>query len=267
MMSSSRKRKADDDGDEMSLSPLTSPSIPNRQLAARPAKKTRHHDMTGRPLPLPRLLETLDAASLRNVLQQICERQPEIGEEVVRSAPKPTVASALQVLREYQGRIRAASPYGAATSDYAYDRVKAPLAALLDALADFTPQYLPPNEMQTSVSLEYLNGATEVIHSLPDWENQGRRYHKENAYEEISRAWALVIVEAAKKGGGFILHSGTWDQILARHNQQSGGRLGTAMGAMEVNLGWVGGPKPQPNSHLNDLISGTYGSPVRVGPW
>lgn len=276
-MSGNRKRKADDDVD-MSGSPSSSPALQNRSLS-RPIKKIRSNDIAGRPLPLPRLLETLDAASLRSVLQQICERQPEIGEEVVKSAPRPSVASAFHVLEEYQEKLRAAFPYGETSSDYAYYRVKTPLVQLLDALADFTPQYLPPNEPQANISLQYLDGATKVLHSLPDWESQGYRHHKENAYDEMSRAWALVVTEAAKKGGGFVLHSGGWDHILAKHNQQSGGRLGTAMNAMATNVGWVGGspsgsggpPAPsqqqQQPSVLDDILSGAYGSPVRVGPW
>lgn len=276
-MSNNRKRKAEDDGDEMSVSPMSSPAIQTRQLS-RPSKKIRSNNVTGRPLTLHRLLETLDAASLRSVLQQICERQPEIGEEVVKSAPRPTVPCALGVLDEYQGRLKAAFPYGDTSSDYTYYRVKAPLMALLDALADFTPQYLPPIESQANVSLQYLDGATKVIHNLPDWESHSYRHHKENAYDEISRAWALVITEAAKRGGGFVLHTGGWDQILAKHNQQSGGRLGSAMSAMADNLGWVGGPEgaheqpqqqqqPQQHSILNELLAGNYGAPVRVGPW
>ncbi|KAK8068200.1 hypothetical protein PG996_007312 [Apiospora saccharicola] len=246
-MSSNRKRKAEDDGDEMSVSPMSSPAIQNRQLS-RPSKKIRSNEMAGRPLTLPRLLETLDAASLRMVLQKICERQPEIGEEVVKGAPKPSVPNALQVLEEYQQKMRVAFPYGDTSSDYTYYRA--------------------------NISLQYLDGATKVIHNLPEWESHNYRHHKENAYDEISRAWALVINEAAKRGGGFVLHSGGWDQILSKHNQQSGGRLGTAMSAMAANVGWVGGgpsneeqQQPQQHSILNELLSGNYGAPVRVGPW
>ncbi|KAI0383284.1 Cut8-domain-containing protein [Hypomontagnella monticulosa] len=269
-----RKRKADDDGDEMSVSPLSSPAIQSRQLAPRPSKKIRSNELAGRPLSLPRLLETLDVTQLRTVLQTICERQPEIGEEVVKSAPKPTVECALQVLKEYQDKLRDAFPYGESSSDYTYYRVKQPLLALIDALADFTPQYLPPNETSANVSLQFLDGATKVVHSLPDWEGQSQRHHKENTYDEISRAWALVINEASKKGAGFLLHSGGWDQTLAKHNQQSGGRLGAAISAMSAHLGWVGGGPssaasntPNQNSILDQLMAGNYGSPVRVGPW
>jgi protein Cut8 len=164
-------------------------------------------------------------------------------------------------------------PYGQSSSDYTYYRVKQPLAALVDAISDFTPQYLPPTEGQTNNSLQYLDGATKIIHALPDWDSQSYRHHKENAYDEISRAWALVITEASKRGGGFLLHTGGWDQILAKHNQQSGGRLEAAMTAM-ANAGWTNshsgsgnGSSSDPNSILNQLMNGTYGAPVRVGPW
>ena len=271
----SRKRKADDDGDEMSVSPLSSPAIQSRQLATRPSKKIRANDLTGRPLTLPRLLETLDATQLRTVLQTICERQPEIGEEVVKSAPRPSVSCALQVLQDYQVRLREAFPYGESSSDYTYYRVKQPLVALIDALADFTPQFLPPNEAQATISLQFLDGATKLAHSLPDWESQNYRHHKENVYDELSKAWALVINEAAKKGAGFVLHSAGWEQTLNKHNQESGGRLGTAMAAMTTNIGWFGdtpgGSNPstsgQAPSILDQLMAGNYSSPVRVGPW
>ncbi len=274
-MPASRKRKAEDDGDEMAVSPLSSPAIQSRQLAPRPPKKIRSNDLTGRPLTLSRLLETLDTTQLRNVLQTICERQPEIGEEVVKSAPRPTVACALHVLQEYQDKLRQAFPYGESSSDYTYYRVKQPLTALIDALADFTPQFLPPNETQAGVSLQFLDGATKVAHGLPEWESQGIRHHKENVYDEISKAWALVINEASKKGAGFVLHSGGWDQVLNKHNQQSGGRLGSAMDAMAANVGWVGGAphasgqgsSSQNPSILEQLMAGNYGSPVRVGSW
>ncbi|KZL68648.1 tethering factor for nuclear proteasome sts1 [Colletotrichum incanum] len=276
-MATSRKRKADEDGDEMSLSPRSSPSASSRQLQ-RPSKKVRSNELVGRPLTLPRLLETLDPTALRTVLERICERHPDIGQEVVSSAPRPTVAAAHGVLQEYQEKMKAAIPYGETSPDYTYYRVKAPLIALIDALLDFTPQYLPPNETQTTVSLQYLDGATKIIHALPDWEPQQYRHHKENAYDEISKAWALVINEAAKRGGGLSLHTGGWDQILAKHHEISGGRMGTAMNAMATSVSWMahggssngqqpGTPSSDPNSILNQLMSGTYGAPVRVGPW
>ncbi|KAL7942161.1 Cut8 domain-containing protein [Trichoderma barbatum] len=263
---SSRKRKADEDGDE-NMSPMSSPAVSSRPLI-RPSKKFRSNDLIGRPLSMPRLLETLDTNQLRMVLERICERHPDIGQEVVLGAPRPTVASAMNVLQSYQDRLNAAAPYGNSSAEYTYDRVKAPLVALLDALSDFTPQFLPPIETQPTKSLEFLDGATRFIHNLPSWQPQAYRHHKENAYEDISKAWALVINEAAKRGGGFNLHTDGWDQKLRRHNEQSGGRLGTAITAMTNSVGWMGSNEnAEQNSILNQIVSGSYGSPVRVGPW
>lgn len=283
---SGRKRKADDDldltrsgsvdnggsDDGMSLSPLASPAIAARVLA-RPTKKIRSNEVSGRPLALPRLLETLDAQSLRSVLQSICNRHPEIGSEVVSSAPRPSVSSALGVLEEYQNKLREAFPFGGnGGSDYSYNRVKGPLTALIDALTDFVPHYLPPHESQTTTSLTFLDGATKFIHELPDWESSSHRHHKDNAYDEISKAWALVITEASKKGAGFQLHNGEWDQKLAKHNEQSGGRMQAAVNALGSNLGWIGGGAMETgdsNSIRNQLFSGTYGTnlPVGVSLW
>jgi protein Cut8 len=271
---SSRKRKADEENDEMSVSPQSSPATTSRQLS-RPSKKFRasHDLLAGRTLSLPRLLETLDTTQLRTVLQTICERHPDIGHEIVTGAPRPSSASALQVLGEYQDKFKAAVPYGVSSSDYTYYRVKQPLAALVDAISDFTPQFLPPIETQANVSLQYLDGATKIIHELPNFDSISYRHHKDGAYEEISRAWALVITEASKRGAGFALHTGGWDQTLTKHNQQSGGKLQAAMDAM-VHAGWTGSnshssghASSDPNSILNQLMNGTYGSPVRVGPW
>lgn len=286
---SSRKRKADEEIDlarsttndgngssfdeNMSVSPAASPAISARAIS-RPTKKFRSNEVSGRPLTLPRLLETLDAQSLRNVLQTICERHPEIGREVVASAPRPSVTSALDVLAQYQDKLRDAFPFGGnGGSDYAYNRVKSALTDLMDALTDFTPHYLPPNETQVTTSLGYLDGATKVIHELSDWESSSHRHHKDDAYDEISKAWALVISEASKRGGGFQLHNGEWDQKLAKHNEQSGGKMQVAVNALGSNLGWIGAGS---NTETRDqgsiraqLLSGTYGSnfPVRVGPW
>ncbi|RDA93641.1 hypothetical protein CP533_4852, partial [Ophiocordyceps camponoti-saundersi (nom. inval.)] len=260
-----RKRKADADGDE-TMSPLSSPAASTRPLA-RPMKKSRTNDIVGRPLALPRLLETLDASQLRAVLARICEQHPQIGHEVTAGAPRPSVPSVLDVLQDYLDKLKAAFPYGQSSADYTYYRIKEPMVAFTDALTDFTPQFLPPSESQPTKSLQYLDGATKLVHELPNWESQAYRHHKDGAYDELSRAWALVINEAGKRGGGINLHSGGWDQTLSRHNEQSGGRLGQAMSAMGSNVGWMASNNVQQPSILNQLISGAYGSAVRHQTW
>lgn len=271
---SKRKRRAEDDDDEMSVSPQDSPSPAQRHLA-RPRKMQRLPEPPSRTLPLPRLLETLDSNQLRTVLQTICERRPDIQEEVLSGAPRPTAANSLQVLESYRQKLTEAMPYGHSSSDYAYYRVKQPLHALVVAIMDFTPQYLPPVENQASISLMYLDGVTKLAHSMPDWDSQTYRHHKDHVYDELAKAWAMVVSEAAKRGGGFTLHNEGWDQVLAKHNEQAGGRLQSAINALANHVGWMnsnqnaptGAAPAEQGSYLNQLLNGSYGSAVSVGPF
>ena len=279
---SSRKRKAEDDepnsDDRMSASPSNSPGVASRSLPINRHLKRPRSGPAGRPLALPRLLETLDADSLRNILKTICDHHPSIGSEVIDAAPKPSVPSALGVLMDYESALQASFPFGGnSTSDYAYNRVRQALLALLEALNDFTPHFLPPNESQATQSLTFLDGATDFIHRLPNWDSFQNNLHKQDAYEEIAKAWALVIREAAKRAGGIQLQYGGWDQKLTRHDQQASGKLHEAVAELNANLAWAGAQTQTQYGHHRDevssvrqeLLSGTYGSnlPVRVGPW
>ena len=278
--SSSRKRKAGDEepqqDDRMSGSP--SPNISTRSLQPQRQVKRPRSGLVGRPLALPRLLETLDADSLRGVLQTICSRNPSIGAEVENTAPRPSVSSALAVLKNYESTLQSSLPFGGdPTSDYAYNRVRQALLNLLEALADFTPHFLPPNEAQATQSLGFLDGATDIVHRLPNWQSFQNSLHKQNAYEEISLAWALAIREAAKKAGGMQLQYGGWDQKVMKHNQQANGKLQEAVNELKTGLGWMAGEQQQQqpgrgddvSSVRQELLNGTYGAnyPVRVGPW
>ena len=285
---SGRKRKAEDESprdseDRMSTSPSNSPSVGARSLphpTAHPVKRLRTN-VSGRPIALSRLFETLDADSMRSLLKTICDRHPAIGAEVVSVAPCPSVQSALSVLTNYERTLQSSFPFGnRPTSDYAYNRVRQPLSDLLEALKDYTPHFLPPHETQASVSLDYLDGVTDIIHGLPNWDNYQHNRHKAEAYEEISRAWALVIREAAKRGGGIQLQYGGWDQKLVRHNEQSGRKMEDAVHELRTSLGWLGTRGGDPTagagtgqgegaSVREQLLAGTYASnlPVHVGPW
>ncbi|KAE9961503.1 protein DBF8 [Venturia inaequalis] len=146
---------------------------------------------------------------------------------------------------------------------------------ILDALKDYTPNFLPPNEMQTAVSLNFLDGATNVIHRLPNWESFQHNRHKSEAYEEMAKAWALVIQESAKRGGGIQLQYGGWDQKLAKHSEMAGGKMEEAVQELRSSVGWMGANsnntnQAQPNdptSIRQQLLSGTYGQSLRVGQW
>ena len=280
--SSSRKRKAEDDEPRpdvrmTSASPTSSPQISSQPLPPGRVIKRARAGAVGRPLSLPRLLETLDIDALRSVLKTICDQHPTLATEVEKSAPRPSVSSALSVLKNYEKRLQDSFPLGSSSSDYAFNRVRQPLMSLLEALNDFTPHFLPPNEGQVGFSLAFLDGATEIIHRLPNWESFQNSLYKQNAYEEISRAWMLVLREASKKAAGVQLQYDGWDKKLAKHDEQAGGKLGTVIDELNNILGWQASStsqtQPQASNDLNnirqELFSGIYGNnlPVRVGPW
>ncbi len=263
--------------DRMSTSPSGSPALSSRPIprsTSAPHKRLKSN-IAGRPLAVHRFLEVLDAPALRQILQSLSDRHPEINSEMFSLAAPPTVEAALGVLNKYETNLQNSFPYGNNPgSDYAYNRVRQALTELLDALSDYTPHFLPPNESQMTVSLSYLDGATNVIHRLPTWTNAAHNHHKNLAYEEISKAWAMVIREAAKKGAGIQLQYGGWDQKLAKHNEQAQGRMNAAMQELSQSLDWMGGGGNGGNNNemssiRQQLQSGTYGSntPVRVGTW
>jgi protein Cut8 len=278
---SGRKRKAEDEGnsgddDRMSASPSASPAVLPRP-PPRGMKRMRTN-ISGRPLPLPRLLETLGADDMRNLLQSICQRHPDIGNEVVSTAPRPSIQSTLEVLAKYESAFQAAFPFGGrSSSDYAYNRVRQQLLELLDSLKDFTPHFLPPNEQQPATSLAFLDGATDIIHRLPDWDTYQHNRHKQEAYEEMAKAWAIVIREAAKKAGGIQLQYGGWDQKIAKHNEVSHGKMQEAVNELRGGLGWMGAEASNPATGASadamsirqQLLSGNYGggSSASIGAW
>jgi protein Cut8 len=284
-MGINRKRKADDEGQDgdtlMTRSPSGSPSItPNTLPALRSLKRPRTH-ATGRALDLHRLLETMSPDELRMVLKTVADRSPQLTNEIATIAPRPSADTILSVLTQYENTLRNSFPFGnRPTSDYAYNRVRQPLMELLEAVRDYTQNFLPPRETQASVSLNFLDDVTNLIHRLPEWDSYQNNRHKQDAYDEISTAWANVIREAAKRAGGFQLRVGTWDEKLAKHNAASGGRMGEAMEALRDSLRWMAGEDAQPHSPHNQaqnqapsireqLFSGTYGvgNRGRMGGW
>lgn len=269
----------------MSASPSSSPNITSSTLpstsTSRSIKRPRANLSSSAPssLSLSRLLETLSADSLRSVVKSLSDRHPTLTQEITALAPRPSVPSTLQVLKDYQTQFTNSFPLGDNPgSDYAYNRTRPYLTQLLDALNDFTPHFLPPNEPQTATSLSYLDAVTNIIHSLPIWDSSRHNMPKDEAYGAISGAWAAVVREGAKRGGGMLLQYGGWDEKIRNHNHQSGGKMSEAVRALSDGLSWMGSSIP--SGHVSEerqnvrqqLFAGTYGmggtSPgIRTGLW
>ena len=283
---SGRKRKAEDDPpdsrfERMSFSPSPAPSSATVRQSATLSRQTKKAktSLTGRCLPLPRLLETLSPGQLRHVLQSVCERHPHIGADIMTTAPRPNVDSVIGILESYETAVKQAFPFGdPPSSDYAFNRVRPLYMQLLDAFRDFTPRFLPPEESQPATSLAFLDRVTDLIHRLPNWDSYQHNRYKHEAYEDVAKAWAAVVREALKKAGGIGLQVHGWDQKLIKHDNMSGGKMSEALSELRSSLGWMDKPvtgfetDSAPDnipSIREQLYSNTYGTttPISVGPW
>jgi protein Cut8 len=267
-----RKRKAEDDEDYSHS--RRSPSLDSdRHMNTSPEPahrviKRARANVTGRALPLSRILEPMDTHSVKTLLQNLCDRHPELLAEVSSLAPRPTVQSALSTLHNYETNLRNTFPHGGDhAGDYAFNRVRPVLMELLDALLDYTQHFLPPQESQWSTSMAFLDGATDLIHRLPEWSTPQNNLHKQMAYEEMSKAWMLVIGEAAKKGAGVAMQYGGWDRKVVQHNDRSGNRMQGVLQEMRNAVP----PSDNENSNRAKELLGfrnqAFGIPVPVRTW
>ncbi|KAK9236487.1 Cut8 six-helix bundle-domain-containing protein [Lipomyces kononenkoae] len=257
-----RKLSHDDDSDdEMLGSPESSPAFGPRSLAPLPqlhhnaiqagflnsphnashhhsASKRARTEIIGRPLPLSRQLESLDARALKSIICLLADKHAYLVEEISSMAPTPTVSSSLELLARHLDRISSAFPYkGDPAGDYAYIRVRPHITGFLDAVGDYTPHFLPPREQQVGNCLQFLDGVTSLVHRLPDWRADANNALKYAAYDELSRAWSLVIREALKRANGIVLEYGGWREKIGKHNESAGGRLQSAVDAVDQGLG------------------------------
>ncbi|KAK9326258.1 Cut8 six-helix bundle-domain-containing protein [Lipomyces orientalis] len=260
-----RKLSHDDDSDdEMVGSPDSSHALAARNLAplpqqhhnavhsgflSSPQPAVHHHnaskrartEIIGRPLPLSRQLESLDARALKAIICSLADKHAYLVDEISSMAPTPTVTSSLELLSRHLDRISSAFPYkGDPAGDYAYIRVRPHVAEFLDAVSDYTPHFLPPREQQVGNCLQFLDGVTSLVHRLPEWRADANNALKHAAYDELSRAWSLVVREALKRANGIVLEYGGWRDKIAKHNESAGGRLQSAVDAVDQGLGNAG---------------------------
>ncbi|BFZ61842.1 Tethering factor for nuclear proteasome sts1 [Saitoella coloradoensis] len=260
----SRKRGRDDD------SPSPGPGS-ERDVgdSPTPLSKRQRNIPQGRPLPLPRLLSSLDNTQLQSIILGLTERHPQLLSEVQSLAPRPTITSSISVLHRLEAAVREAFPYGGdPAGDYAYNRVRPFLNDLLSALMDYTPHFLPPHESYFDTSLSFLDEATHIIHRLPNWSNPLHNISKRQAYEEMCGAWICVLRDAITKSSGVGLVSGGWVEKVEEHNEVAGGRLGSVVEYLRGEVGWLRAVEQQQGQQgaqqqvLSGLFGGGYTAPA-----
>lgn len=237
----------------LSPTPLTATSSTHathhRTFHSRIKKRARVNQVASRPLPVSRLVETLDKLALEGLISTLCQNHPELLAEISHLTPKITVNTSLDTLKNRLDAVFLGLPYkGDQQGDYAYLRVKPAVDEFLSALADYTAHFLPPNEPQLSNSLAFLDGATSLLHKLPSWSNPLNNLAKTTAYDGISQAWILTLEEASKRFNGLGLAYGAWEQKLAQHNETSNHRLSASLACIRQELAWLETSDPTSSS-------------------
>lgn len=225
----SLKRKTIEDEEMVSI-PLTSPITFNN-------KKPRmvHY---GRSFPISRLLEHLDAPILRNIIQTLVDRHPTLSLEVAGLLSLPDLSSVISILNGIEEQLQLSFPYGGdSKGDYAYNRVRPVLQRFMDALVEYTHIFLPPYEMNKSLTLTFLDHISSMLHRLPEWNNPTHNYYKEELYDIISNAWISTIFNMSKEGYDGI-NGDEWIAKLIKHNEISGGRFKAVIDIARNELAW-----------------------------
>ncbi len=266
---SSLKRKADDSEHRANSKPLHSYSV-SKQHVRQPRvikksptnnkKQRTSNTIQGRPLPMSRLLNSLDKQTLASLLENICSTHPDISKQISALVPTPSVSSSLFILKQYVETIYANFPFKVDQhSDYAYIKVKPYLDDFYQALSDFTLNFLPPNESNPNITLAFLDGAVDALHKLPNWDEPALNCHKSLAYEELSNTMCLIIPDLVIKSGPMILITGDWENKLQRHDELSGNKFENVLQLIKLESQFNVNNNVENNKYFHDL-----GTPSKI---
>ncbi|OBA21276.1 nuclear envelope [Metschnikowia bicuspidata var. bicuspidata NRRL YB-4993] len=162
--------------------------------AAARFKRLKPPGIAGLSLPVNRLIEVLDHASVLALLQTVMAHHPEIVPTVTKVAPKSSVADTIELIQQKAARIKAALPYRCdMESDYSYIRVKPHLTEFLACISDFVLDLLPPMDSPLHRACVVLDAIATAVHELPNFSNKEFQYTRSMAYEQLATLWLAVL--------------------------------------------------------------------------
>lgn len=209
----------------------------------------------GQPLPTQRIFEVLDKKNLQVLLNNLINLHPEITDDIYKCAPKPTVINSIEILHSKIESIKSTLPYRVeSSSEYSYLRVKPLIEDFLNALSDYTLQFLPPIELNPLNSLDFLDQATSLLHELPNFAKHSNNYFKDMAYEQLSHTWCNCLKEFIKgtncstgSSGILILINNNWELKLKKHNELANGKLNSIVEFFKDEMSWWNNEFSQPH--------------------
>ncbi|CDK25127.1 unnamed protein product [Kuraishia capsulata CBS 1993] len=186
-------------------------------------KKLRGQEIRGQPLPLKRVIQTLDKSQLENLVGSLLETRPDITPDVLNSVPKVSVDAVLNMLNERIESLVAGLPYKVEPkSDYAYLRVKHLVAEFFEAVSDYVLNFLPPVETEIMNSLVFLyEFLTKIYNRMPGFSNIEYRYYQKIIIEKFNMIFfdVFTLFLAEKKTNILILINDNWLEKLKEINE------------------------------------------------
>lgn len=245
-----RKRRHED-SDSIEISPPKPSRITSqkhfRSNSINKHKKARTPRISGQPLPAPRLIETLDRASLQALLQKMLQSHPQVEEMIHEAAPRPSLASAIALTRHKLLVIISHLPYKCdPASDYSYFRVKPFFNDFLQCLSDFILNFLPPVELDVETCLSFLDEATSLVFKVPDFTHIDFQYTKSTAFEQIANTWLVILAQISPSDSEHSTEP-RWDLLkilkdqelqhkLLHYNELSGGKFKLVCDYIQLEL-------------------------------
>jgi protein Cut8 len=210
------------------------------QPAPRTLKRLRQAPSTGkRPLPISRVLDSLDRPALVTLLSTLIARHPDLTPEISSFAPKVTPQTALATITKLEHGFHSAFPYGGDKGgEYAYARIHAAYNTLLAAVADYTTHFLPPTTISPPELLSFLDSITNLLHRIPLFNNPIHNIARESAFADIAGAWELAVRYFLDNNGGFAFMLGGWLDRLEGHAIKEGA-LRLVADSVRGEVGWM----------------------------
>lgn len=249
-----------------SISPSRRGNI-SRHHTNRIHKRARFERINSRPLPINRLVETLDKKALETLITSLVQQNPHLNNQINQIAPKITISVAISALEGKFQAIFDNLPYKVdPRGDYAYLRVRPYIEEFLHSMHDFICHFLPPHEQQITNSLAFLDSVTMMLHKLPKWNNDAHNSSRRAAYDLICNAWMVTLQEACvvsnnnnneehnnnhHTGVTLSLAFGGWQKKLEQHDELSVDHLLIpAVNFIRQELDWINNNNNR--LHFND---------------
>lgn len=144
---------------------------------------------------------------------------------VEQLAPPITVQQALSTLVAYRQEIFNKLPLGDSSGDYAFLRTKPQWTSFFVALAEYTFAFLQKDSSELLTTLEYLDGATNLVHEIPPWTTAGNNHLLTRTYIELGQAWQETLEQAGDSLPFALMTGAAWESRFQDHCERSLGKM------------------------------------------